>query len=101
MTDDELKKINSRIDDKLARRRQQSQQQQQQQTTKPAPVASPFTPPPPTTVSNLSENLINTSVPSFNNEQYSIFRDIPVSRPSTTTVCLLLFFKERKLSVFY
>jgi len=96
MTDDELKKSNSRIDDKLARRRQQSQQQ----TTKPAPVSSPFTPPAPTTVSNLSENLINTSVPSFNNEQYSIFRDIPVSRPTTTTVCLLLFFKEEELSVF-
>jgi hypothetical protein len=85
-----LKKINDRIDDKLARRRQQ-------QTTKPDRVQS--TPPPPTTTSNpLPHTTISnpftptttTDAPLFNNEEYSIFRDIPASRPTRTTVCLLI-----------
>jgi len=76
MTDDELKKINDRIDNKIARR-----QQQQQSTPKPDLVQSP-----PTTTFSLPPPIVNTTMPSFNNDEYSIFRDLPASRPTTTTV---------------
>ena len=76
-----MKKINDRIDDKLVRRRQQ----QQQKTIEPAPVR-PSTPPsnPP------SRPLPNTTASSLDSNEYSIFRDLPVSRPVTTTVCLFI-----------
>ncbi len=88
ITDDELKKIKDRIDNKIARR-------QQQQATKSAAAAPP---PPPTTTSNplpattfsLPEPVITTTMPSFDHDEYSIFRDVPASRPAATTVSLLI-----------
>jgi len=71
-----LKKINDRIDNKIARR------QQQQSTKESVPVQSP-----PTTTFNIPPPIVHTTIPSFNNDEYSIFRDLPASRPTTTTVC--------------
>ena len=101
VTDNELQKINGRIDDKIVRRRQQQheqeqkskqsqQQEQQQQTTKPAPVRSSSS----ASTSNPSRPLTNSSAPSSNNEEYSIFRDppAPTSQPSTTRVITISFF---------
>jgi hypothetical protein len=72
-----LKKLNNHIDNKISRRQQPS-------TTKSVPAQSP----PPATTFNLPPPppVINTTIPSFNNEEYSIFRDRPVSGPTTTTV---------------
>ncbi|CAF2779731.1 unnamed protein product, partial [Rotaria sp. Silwood2] len=80
ITDDELKKINDRIDEKISRRhRQQQQQQQQQQTTGSPSVASP------TITSNPSPSITTTMTTPFNNDEFSIFRDRPVSHPTTTS----------------
>lgn len=73
-----MKKLNNHIDNKISRRQQPS-------TTKSVPAQSP----PPATTFNLPPPpppVINTTIPSFNNEEYSIFRDRPVSGPTTTTV---------------
>ncbi|CAF3737764.1 unnamed protein product [Rotaria sp. Silwood1] len=81
ITDDDLKKINDRIDEKIARRHRQ--QQQQQQTTESSSVPSPtmtFNPPPPPPPS-----IPTTTTTSFNNDEYSIFRDHYASRSTTTS----------------
>jgi hypothetical protein len=100
MTDDDINKINARIDEKLARRRQQ--QQQQQQTSKLAPVEpSPPPPPPPATTMSLpSYPIVDTPARTFNNDEYSIFRDPPVSRPTRTTVCMTTSLRRRTLILF-
>ncbi|CAF1240748.1 unnamed protein product [Adineta steineri] len=97
MTDEDLTKINTRIDEKITRRRPpppQQQQQQQQPTTEPptrlqnssaTTEKTPIQPLPPTTVSSSSYPVIDTPVSSFNNQEFSIFRDVPVSRPANTT----------------
>ncbi|UJR14786.1 hypothetical protein I4U23_001774 [Adineta vaga] len=93
MNEEDLKKNNSRIDEKLARRRPQSQQQQQQivQSANPGPVSTTTTTTttttalPTTTISTPQYSIKDTSVTSFRNDEYSIFRDPPVSRPTTTT----------------
>ncbi|CAF3485524.1 unnamed protein product [Adineta steineri] len=81
ITDDELQKINNRIDDKIVRRRQQQHQQKeqskQQTTTQPTPVRS----------NNSSTSSRNSAAASSNNEEYSIFNDPPTrtSVPDATT----------------
>ncbi len=80
INEDELKKIKDRIDNKIARR--------QQQTTKSAAPVTTISNPPPATTYSLPTPVINTTIPSFNNDEYSIFRDLPVSRPAATTVSL-------------
>ena len=83
MNEEDLKKIRNRIDEKIARRHRQSQPQPQTTESTPAP-------PPPaqaaTTISVPQYPVIDTSVTSFRNDEYSIFRDIPASRPVPTTV---------------
>ena len=88
MTDEELKKIQERIDTKINRR--------QQQTAKPTSTPPPLPPPPPATTYNLPTPVIDTPIPSVRSDEYSIFRDLPVTRPARTTVGLLvhLFFQE-------
>ncbi len=109
VTDNELQKINGRIDDKIVRRRQQqheqeqkskqSPQQEQQQTTKPAPVRSSSS----ASTSNPSRPLTNSSAPLSNNEEYSIFRDppAPTSQPTATRVILISFFINKSLFFVY
>ncbi|CAF3779493.1 unnamed protein product [Rotaria sp. Silwood1] len=85
VSDAELVKINSRIDDKIGRRRQQQYEQEQKskQITKSEPIRSS-----PPSISNSSRPLINSDITTSNDEEYSIFRDPPAataSRPTTTT----------------
>lgn len=80
ISEEDLKKINDRIDEKIARRNRQQQQQQSTVTPTSAPTTTttfnlppPPAPLPPTTVS-------------YNNDEYSIFREPPVF--PRTTVCI-------------
>jgi len=97
VTDDEIQKANGVIDEKIVRRRQQQYeqeqkskqpQQQQPQATKPTPARSS-----PSSTSNPSRPLVNSSAPSSNNEEYSVFRDPPASAslPDTKRVISILF----------
>ncbi|CAF1216947.1 unnamed protein product [Rotaria sordida] len=74
ITDDDLKKINNRIDEKIARR---LRQQQQQQTTETLSVSSPMN----ISIPTSSPSITPATTTSFNNDEYSIFRD----RPTTTS----------------
>ena len=82
MNEEDLKKTNSRIDEKIARRHRQTQSQ----TTESTPAAAPPAAQAATTISVPQYPVIDTSVTSFRNDEYSIFRDIPASRPVPTTV---------------
>ncbi|CAF2947254.1 unnamed protein product [Rotaria sp. Silwood2] len=87
VTDGELLKINRSIDDKIGRRRQQQYEQEQkskqrEQTTKSEPVRSSSP-----SSSNSSRSLVNSTAPTSNDQEYSIFRDPPpaiASLPTTT-----------------
>jgi len=99
VTDDEIQIANGRIDEKIARRRQQQYEQEQkskqpqpqpqQQTTKSTPAHSS-----PSSTSDSSRPLMNSSAPSSNDEEYSVFRDPPASAslPATTRVIFLSSF---------
>ncbi|CAF1280871.1 unnamed protein product [Adineta ricciae] len=80
MNEEDLKKINSRIDEKIARRHRQSQPQTTESTPAPPPSAQAAT-----TISVPQYPVVDTSVTSLRNDEYSIFRDIPASRPVPTT----------------
>ncbi|CAF3432372.1 unnamed protein product [Rotaria socialis] len=76
MNDDDLKKINSRIDEKIARR---NRQQQQTTVSASAPSPSPTT----TTTYNPPPSIPVTTASLNNTDEYSIFRKPPVFRPTT------------------
>jgi hypothetical protein len=93
VTDDELQKINARIDNKIVRRRQQQHEQEQQSKQsqiKPAPSRSS-----PSTTYNPSHSLMNSTASSSKDEEYSIFRDPPTNASPAITTRVILF------SIFY
>ena len=87
ITDDELSKIKERIDNKIARRQQQATKSAAATATPPATTTSN---PLPATTFSLPEPVVTAPMPTFNNDEYSIFRDVPASRPEATTVSLLI-----------
>ena len=106
ISDEELTKIKDRIDQKIARRQQQAAKSATPSaptttTTLSDPTPSPAlmmtttmsnpTPPPATTY-NVPAPVIDAPMPTYDKDEYSIFRDLPVSRPTTTTVSYLIYF---------
>ncbi|CAF2173236.1 unnamed protein product [Rotaria magnacalcarata] len=76
MNDDDLKKINTRIDEKIARR---NRQQQQTTVSASAPSSATTT----TTTYNPPPSTPVTTAPFNNTDEYSIFRQPPVFRSTT------------------
>ena len=91
INDNEIRKVNHQIDEKISRRRQQqyeheqkSKQSPQQPAQKPAPTRS--------STSDAPRSLMNSAAPPSNEEESSIFRDPPssASRPTSARVILFL-----------
>jgi hypothetical protein len=94
-----LQKINGHIDNKIVRRRQKQHEQEQkpkQQEQKPKQQST--TPVSSSSNSNPSRALINSTAPSTNDEEYSIFRDPPTtaSLPATPRVIFIDLFHSSK-----
>lgn len=94
ISDEELTKIKDRIDQKIARRQQQtakstaSSASTTTSTPSPAPTTTTTTmsnpTPLPATTYNPPAPVVNVPMPTYDKDEYSIFRDVPASRPKTT-----------------
>lgn len=81
ISDDELAKVKDRIDNKIARR----QQQTTKTSTPPVATTTSNPTPPPATTYNLPITTMDTSMPTYDKDEYSIFREAPVTRPTTVS----------------
>lgn len=88
ISDNEIRKVNQQIDEKISRRRQQQHEQEQKskQTPKPAPTQS--------ATSDASRPLVNSAAPPSNEEEHSIFRDPPQSASRPTSARVIRFFNR-------
>lgn len=91
INDNEIRKVNHQIDEKISRRRQQQyehEQKSKQAPQQPAPKPEPTR----SSTSDASRSLMNSAAPPSNEEEHSIFRDPApsTSRPTSARVIQFL-----------